>query len=84
MHRRDRAWVLITVVLTCSFVGVPAAHAYIDPGAGSFVFQALVGGLLAAALALKVFWRRIVGSVTGRGRPEAEPSSEPSAIGRDD
>ncbi len=66
---RDRDRLVIVLLLTLAFVsvGLPAAHAYVDPGTGSFIFQALVGGLLAGALALKVFWRRIVGWVTRRG-----------------
>ena len=44
----------------------PAAHAYIDPGAGSYVFQVVVGALLGAAVAIKVFWRRIWGFLTRR------------------
>jgi hypothetical protein len=42
--------------------------AYIDPGSGSFIFQAVVGAALAAGLAAKVFWRRIVGFVSRRDR----------------
>ncbi len=33
--------------------------AYIDPGTGSFLFQAAIGALLAAGMSVKVFWRRI-------------------------
>lgn len=40
---------------------LPTAGAYIDPGSGSFVFQVLVGSMLAAGMAIKVYWRRIVG-----------------------
>jgi hypothetical protein len=42
--------------------------AYIDPGSGSFVFQAVVGTALAVGLTVKMFWRRIVGFVTRRER----------------
>ena len=47
-------------------VAVPSAHAYIDPGSGSFIFQVLIGGLLAGAVAVKHFWRRIVSFFTRR------------------
>jgi len=40
-------------------------HAYIDPGTGSYVFQMLIAGLLGAAFAAKVFWRRIAAFLTG-------------------
>ncbi len=35
--------------------------AYIDPGAGSLVFQAVVAGAMAAGLTIKVYWRRFRG-----------------------
>jgi hypothetical protein len=36
-------------------------YAYIDPGAGSFVVQALVAAAAGVAVAVKVYWRRIKG-----------------------
>jgi hypothetical protein len=40
--------------------------AYIDPGSGSYFFQLLIGGLLGAAVAVKLWWRRIWAFLTGR------------------
>lgn len=42
-----------------------SAFGYIDPGTGSFVIQVLVGAVLGSLMALKIFWRRIVGFVRG-------------------
>lgn len=36
------------------------AHAYIDPGIGSVVFQVAIGGIIGASIAVKVFWKNIV------------------------
>jgi hypothetical protein len=77
MGNRDRIFVVAMLVLACLTVGLPAANAYVDPGAGSFIFQALVGGILAAGFAVKVFWRRIVSVFRGKGSPDA-PSDERS------
>lgn len=33
--------------------------AYLDPGSGSFIFQVVVGSVMAASLGVKVFWRRL-------------------------
>ena len=33
--------------------------AYIDPGTGSLLLQAILGGVAAAAVAVKVYWRRL-------------------------
>jgi hypothetical protein len=51
-----------------SLLWIPVANAYIDPGTGSFVFQTAIGVLLAAGIAIKVFWKRIVRFVTRKDR----------------
>ena len=66
MRTGSRIYVLILLCLAFCFVTLPAANAYVDPGTGSFVFQAIVGGILAVGLAIKMFWRRIVAFVTRR------------------
>ena len=35
--------------------------AYIDPGAGSLVFQAVIGAFMAVGLATRVYWRKVRG-----------------------
>jgi hypothetical protein len=59
--RTTRARLGLVLYLTALFwaLVVPAAHAYIDPGSGSLVFQAIVGSAMAGALAIKMGWRRI-------------------------
>lgn len=56
---RGRAAFLAFLVAGFVLLVMPAANAYIDPGSGSYVFQVLVGLVLGAGVALKVFWRRI-------------------------
>ena len=34
---------------------------YIDPGSGSLIFQALIGGVMAAGVGIATFWSRISG-----------------------
>jgi hypothetical protein len=34
---------------------------YIDPGSGSLIFQAVIGGLMAAGVGIAAFWSRITG-----------------------
>lgn len=69
MNRSSKFLTVLTVCLAFQLVFVPAANAYLDPGTGSFIFQALVGAALAVGLAVKLFWRRIVAFVTRRERP---------------
>ena len=53
------AWVAYLTMCLSLLVISPAAAQYIDPGSGSLIFQAIVGGLMAAGLAIGVFWARI-------------------------
>ena len=36
-----------------------SAHAYLDPGTGSFVIQILIAGVATVIFSIKVFWRKI-------------------------
>ncbi len=47
--------------------------AYIDPGSGSLLLQALAGGVAAAAVVGKVYWRRLR-RFLHIGKPEDESS----------
>lgn len=53
-----------------------AAHAYIDPGTGSYFLQILIAGMLGAAFAVKLYWRKIKsfldGTVFGRNKTKEE------------
>lgn len=48
------------LTLLAFFLSLPVANAYIDPGSGSFFFQAGVAVVMAVSLGVKIFWRRIV------------------------
>jgi len=39
------------------------AHAYIDPGSGSYIVQLLLAGLLGAGVAVRIYWKRIKGAI---------------------
>ena len=53
--------------------------AYLDPGAGSFVIQALVATLVGVAVVLRLYWRKVK-ALFGVG-VEAEEDDESSADG---
>jgi hypothetical protein len=36
-----------------------SAHAYLDPGTGSYVLQLIIAGLVGGALGVKIYWKRI-------------------------
>ncbi|HEX2029674.1 MAG TPA: hypothetical protein VHF25_16960 [Nitriliruptorales bacterium] len=59
--RNLRTFASRVVVLTLALwlLVVPAASAYVDPGSGAFIFQALIAFTMAAGLTVKTFWRRL-------------------------
>jgi hypothetical protein len=50
-----------SVVLVGLLFAIPThdAHAYIDPGSGSYIIQLIIAGLLGAAFAVRIYWKRI-------------------------
>ena len=46
------------------------AYAYIDPGTGSFILQAVLASLIGGAFAVKLFWRNITGGISRALRRE--------------
>ena len=51
------------------------AHAYLDPGTGSYILQILLAGLLGALVMLRVYWGKIVG-VFSKGSSESEATAQ--------
>ena len=51
------------------------AHAYIDPGTGSYILQITLAFFLGALFALKMFWKNVkafLGNLFSRGNKRAE------------
>lgn len=46
-------------ILLLAILWSPAAHAYIDGGTASMIFQMLIAGGLAAMLTMKSFWVQV-------------------------
>ena len=60
------------------------AFAYLDPGAGSFMLQMLIAGVMSAMFAIKMYWYRLKAFVARLlGRPVETPeedSDEPETV----
>jgi len=61
LHIRFASVAAATLLLLV--VGDGSAHAYIDPGTGSYVLQAVAAGVLAAIFVAKNTWQSIVKAV---------------------
>ena len=53
--------------------------AYLDPGSGSVILQALVGGVAAVAVTAKLWWRRFTGLFRRNKDETRRPAPEESA-----
>jgi membrane protease YdiL (CAAX protease family) len=53
----------LPTLLICSvllFLIFPqTAYAYLDPGTGSYFFQLIIGALVGASFAIKIYWKKI-------------------------
>ena len=45
--------------LTILLLAMNPAHAYLDPGMGSYIFQIVIAAAIGAAFAAKIFLRRL-------------------------
>ena len=61
-----RAALLVHLTVGLSLLTVSPAAAYIDPSAGSLVFQAVVGGVVAVPVIVAAFWKRLSGTFRRR------------------
>lgn len=59
-----RVLAICTLVMLLHIVFALPAHAYLDPGTGSYIFQLLLAGIVGLAFVIKVFWSRIKGFFT--------------------
>lgn len=48
---------------------------YIDPSSASLVWQGIVAAILGVGVAVKVFWKRIIGVFSRKGRSAPEPAA---------
>lgn len=64
---------LCLAILLASFA-LPA-HAYLDPASGSMLLQMIVGGIAGLALAVKLFWHRILGFFGGKSQRQDDDAS---------
>jgi Na+/proline symporter len=56
LNRDSGRWLPALALAVIAMVNV--AHAYLDPGTGSYIWQLLIGVLFGGVFAAGVFWRR--------------------------
>ena len=74
MSQKTTALLLLLLVVAVLFPA--SAHAYIDPGTGSFVVQGIIAAIVGAGFAVKVFWYRIKSALTGKKAVEDDDDDQ--------
>lgn len=59
MRSWDKACTFLLVFPAVLLLMSRSAHAYVDPGTGSYVLQMIVAGIAAAGLTMRLFWGRL-------------------------
>ena len=57
---------LFTISLLFRGFFISEAYAYLDPGSGSIVIQAIIGALVGVGITLKVYWEKIKYAISNR------------------
>ena len=63
------------ILLVLASLAFGNAYAYLDPGTGSMLLQVILGGIAALAVALKLYWYKILAALGLRKKVEAEEES---------
>ena len=77
MTKKHSPSAMVLVALAWVLIGAQDAHAYLDPGTGSYVFQMVIAVILSGAFTIKHFWHRLKARIV-RSEP-ARPDDDASA-----
>lgn len=68
--RLHKTCLTLMLATALSLTVIESAHAYIDMGTGSLIFQMLVAGIVGAGFTIKVYWHALKNRVNRLlGRP---------------
>ena len=59
MKFRNSFLPITVLLLIFGHFSISNAYAYLDPGTGSIIAQMLIGTLVGAGLAIKIYWQKI-------------------------
>ncbi len=64
--------IVFIIFLYLIFINNQEAHAYVNPGSGSYIFQAVIGGILAIAALFKKLFVSLFGLLGIKKAPEQD------------
>lgn len=78
MKLLEIARLISMVAVAWAFLCAQAAHAYLDPGTGSFIFQILAASFLGAMATIKMWWSSVANLFKGKPKNISEDSADKS------
>lgn len=81
MNRLSAAAV-VALVAVLAMAGASPAHAYLDPGSGAIMLQAILGAFLAVGVTARIYWKRIrdgFRALFGKGAKQANGGEPPES-----
>jgi hypothetical protein len=86
MFLKSRFKIILFVFLVQVFINVKYAHAYIDAGTGSYIFQLLIAGILGGLFFIKKIFRSakyfFVGIFLSKSKKNLEKGEDSDAINK--
>lgn len=76
MHRAMWGAKIVVLSFVLLLIASHDAHAYLDPGSGSYFFQVVLATFVSAFVAVKLYWGRIVSFVARRFSGPSSPEDE--------
>jgi hypothetical protein len=80
MRSRGTIPLRLLAIAVVVVLGLPSmAHAYLDPGTGSYALQLLLAALLAGAYTVKLYWaklRALLRRLRGKSASDSEPGAD--------
>jgi len=71
-----RSSLFVASAATALVLMAAPAHAYLDPGTGSYVFQMAVAALVSVGFVVRAYWHRLRRLLTRRDPPSPRPPDE--------
>lgn len=65
MNKIYSLYIFTTILLIINGISVSDAYAYLDPGTGSIVIQAIIGVLVGIGISVKIYWYKIKEKIIG-------------------
>ncbi|MFA6449920.1 MAG: hypothetical protein WCX65_10645 [bacterium] len=59
MNKIEKIACLFSMTIVMLLISANSAHAYLDPGSGSYLFQIMIATFVGVGFTVKIYWRKI-------------------------